>query len=155
MVAGGGFELQSRIDPTQLIDSAMRENAITSENGNSLLHFSYTFQFPVPAAISCFSVVRRTRQHYHESKLSRIATAPAFLPAGVESGNDPASKSAIQKNAPVVTEGETNSSDGRGPSKMECMSKLNREALNSQPRRCCKILERCRDSAAGLGITTT
>jgi hypothetical protein len=43
LVAGGGFELQSPIDPTQPIDSTKSENGTLGTNGISFLHFSYSF----------------------------------------------------------------------------------------------------------------
>jgi hypothetical protein len=43
LVAGGGFELQSRIDSTQLVDSTLREIGKNGNNGESFVHFSYTF----------------------------------------------------------------------------------------------------------------
>src|SRR5262249_13183198 len=56
-LAGGGFELQSRIDSTQLIDSATSENGTIGTNGISLLHFSYSLLFlPVPISHSTPSV---------------------------------------------------------------------------------------------------
>ena len=42
LVAGGGFEPQLRIDSTQVIDSAIRENSTIGRKGKSLLHFFYT-----------------------------------------------------------------------------------------------------------------
>ena len=43
LVAGGGFELQSRIHSGQVIDSATREKGTIGINRDSFLHFSYTF----------------------------------------------------------------------------------------------------------------
>ncbi len=44
LVAGGGFEPQVRIDSTQVIDSVIRANGTIGGNGDSFLHFSYTFR---------------------------------------------------------------------------------------------------------------
>lgn len=52
MVAGGGFELQSRIHSGQVIDSATREKGTIGINSDSFLHFSYTFSRQPRAALA-------------------------------------------------------------------------------------------------------
>jgi hypothetical protein len=42
MVAGGGFELQARIDSTYLIDFSTSENAQNGDKGKSIIQFSFS-----------------------------------------------------------------------------------------------------------------
>ena len=70
LVAGGGFEPQSRIDSTQVIDSVIRENGTIGKKGKSVLHFFYTLPlepgvtFLAVSALPptpCFSTQSRAR----------------------------------------------------------------------------------------------
>ena len=65
LVAGGGFELQSRIHSGQVIDSATREKGTIGINSDSFLHFSYTFSRQPRAALAFVRPTHETTLPHH------------------------------------------------------------------------------------------
>ena len=90
LVAGGGFELQSRIHSGQVIDSATREKGTIGINSDSFLHFSYTFSRQPRAALAFFRPTHETTLPHHRKcdalrsvRGQRLPFRSAELPAEI------------------------------------------------------------------------